>query len=112
MYKKLIMSSWIMALLEITVGCLMIAEILNVAGISRMFGLIWIFTGILKLFLIIKTKKTMKINMVNKLFVTLTIMTLGLLITCWMNPLTAIPLIIYVPILIFFLLGWNIQNKI
>ena len=112
MYKKLIILSAIMSMVQITIGVLMLGNILNKFDSAKPVSIVWILISLFELFLNLKTQKSMKINIVNKFFFVFSILTFVLLTTCWVNPLTSIALVLYIPIMIFYIMGRRIQNKI
>ena len=112
MYKKLVIASMVMSLMQMAIGGLMIGNILNKFNGAKSVGIIWIVISLFELFLNWKIQKSMKVNLVNKFFWIFSVLTFVLLATCWVNPLTSIALVIYIPITIFYIMGRQIQNKI
>ena len=112
MHKKIIIFSLIMAILKIVIGGLMIANILNISQHAKYIGIIWVSTGILILLLTILTFVEMKLIWIDRLFATLTFSLTLMLATCWVNPLTSIAIVIYIPIMFMYLMGISIRSKI
>ncbi len=112
MYKKLIIFSMIMAILQIVIGGLMIGEILNTHFHAKYIGIIWVSVGICILFLTPLTFLKMKLSSIDRLFIFLTISLIGMLATCWVNPLTSITIVFYIPIVFTYLIGLTIRSRI
>ncbi len=112
MHKKLMIFSAIMALLQIVVGGLMVGQILNTYTHAQYIGIIWVSVGVCILFLTTLTFLKMKLSSIDKLFIFLTISLIGMLATCWVNPLISIAIIIYIPVAFTYLTGLAIRSRI
>ncbi len=112
MHKKLIIFSMIMALLQIVVGGLMISQILNTYIHAKYIGIIWVSVGICILSLTTLTFLKMKLSSIDRLFIFLTISLIGMLATCWVNPLISVAIVIYIPIVFTYLTGLTIRSRI
>ncbi len=112
MHKKLIIFSMTMALLQIVVGGLMISQILNTYTHAKYIGIIWVSVGVCILFLTTLTFLKMKLSSIDRLFIFLTVSLIGMLATCWVNPLTAVAIVIYIPIVFTYLTGLTIRSRI
>ncbi|CAM9092591.1 hypothetical protein MYTO111405_00035 [Mycoplasma todarodis] len=112
MHKKIIICSIIMSTLQLVIGGLMIANILNSFQHAKYIGILWVSLGVFTSLLTVLTFLKMKLVWIDRLFATLTISLIAMLATCWVNPLTSIAIVIYIPITFMYLMGIAIRSKI